>query len=113
VKTTYLFPAFFLILFLLSLFFEVILSCIITPIFFKKYLIEKKQKNWFKFAFGWFVLIPPPFSPLTKTEECLYFFNEEGKKKYPKLKKFHNILFVLLSLTFLLFIKSILLFKTP
>ena len=98
---------FILILFIgFILVYEIVLY-IITIIFFQKHIIEKNKKYWMNYVFG--VVSNPPLSPLTPVEKCIHYFDDEGKKQFPRMKKLHNIglaLLVFWLLSFFIFLFS-------
>jgi len=79
---------------------------LITIPFFKKHLSETKRSHWKRYVFGG--ARNAPLNPLVSLKRSLDHFDEEGRKKFPKIKILHNIAFVFLVITFLYLVLCIL-----
>lgn len=80
----------FLGLFFFSAFFELIVQIKIL-FFLRNHLVGGRKKHWKLYFF--YGGQPPPFSVLFRTSECIHLFDQTGQKRYPRLKKLHNLAF--------------------
>lgn len=93
---------------LFSFLFALIVYLIAIP-FFKKHLLEREKEQWTRYVFGWGGSVRnPPLSPLVSTKRGIHHFDEEGRKKFPRIKMLHNIAFAFLTITFLYLVLCIL-----